>query len=77
VIGDDAIIGPQSGVPKSVPAGAILSGGIGAAPHHEWLKVMTLLPQLPKLWSAVRRLEKEVGRLVTGGKKETERDAGR
>ena len=77
MIGDGAIIGPQSGVPKSVPAGAILSGGIGAAPHHEWLKVMTLLPQLPKLWSVVRRLEKEVERLVTGGTKETERDAGR
>ena len=76
-IGDGAIIGPQSGVPKSVPAGAMLSGGIGAAPHHEWLKVMTLLPQLPKLWGAVRRLEKQVARLLTGGAKETERDAGR
>jgi UDP-3-O-[3-hydroxymyristoyl] glucosamine N-acyltransferase len=76
-IGDGAIIGPQSGVPRSVPAGAMLSGGIGAAPHQEWLKVMTLLPQLPKLWSAVRRLEKEMARLLKGGAKETERDAGR
>jgi UDP-3-O-[3-hydroxymyristoyl] glucosamine N-acyltransferase len=42
-IGDGATIGPQSGIPKSVPAGAVLSGGIAAAPHHEWLKVMTLL----------------------------------
>ena len=75
-IGDGATIGPQSGVPKSVPAGAVLSGGIGVAPHQEWLKVMTLLPQLPKLWSAVRRLEKEVARLLSGGAKETERDAG-
>lgn len=76
-IGDGAMIGPQSGVPQSVPAGAILSGGIGVAPHQEWLRVMTLLPQLPKLWSMVRRLEKEVARLLTGGAKEAERDAGR
>jgi UDP-3-O-[3-hydroxymyristoyl] glucosamine N-acyltransferase len=76
-IGDGAIIGPQSGVPKSVPAGAMLSSGIGAAPHHEWLKVMTLLPQLPKLWNTVRRLERQLARLLKDGAKETEGDAGR
>ena len=75
-IGDGATIGPQSGIPKSVPAGAVLSGGIAAAPHHEWLKVMTLLPQLPTLWIAVRRLEKEVARLLKGSAKESDRDAG-
>ncbi len=76
-IGDGAVIGPQSGIPKSVPPGAVLSGGVGAAPHHEWLKVMTLLPQLPTLWSTVRRLEKEVARLLKGKEKEIDRDAGR
>ena len=69
-IGDGAIIGPQSGVPQSVPAGALLSGGIGVAPHHEWLKVMTLLPQLPKLWTLVRRLEKQVAQLASRQPKE-------
>jgi UDP-3-O-[3-hydroxymyristoyl] glucosamine N-acyltransferase len=69
-IGEGAIIGPQSGVPQSVPAGALLSGGIGVAPHHEWLKVMTLLPQLPKLWSLVRRLEKQVAQLADRHSKE-------
>ena len=63
-IGDGATIGPQSGVPRSVPAGAVLSSGIGAAPHREWLKVMTLLPQLPKLWQVVRNLEKSVAQLA-------------
>ncbi len=62
-IGDGARIGPQSGIPKSVPPGALLSGGIAAAPHYEWLRVMTLLPQLPKLWSAVRALEKKIAAL--------------
>jgi UDP-3-O-[3-hydroxymyristoyl] glucosamine N-acyltransferase len=60
-IGDGATIGPQSGVPRSVAPGAVLSGGIAAAPHHEWLKVMALLPQLPKLWTLVRALEKRIG----------------
>ena len=69
-IGDGATIGPQSGVPRSVPAGALLSGGIGVAPHHEWLKVMTLLPQLPKLWSMLRRLERQVLKLGTREGKE-------
>ena len=52
------------GSPKSVPAGAVLSGGIAAAPHHEWLKVMTLLPQLPKLWASVRALERQIAELM-------------
>jgi UDP-3-O-[3-hydroxymyristoyl] glucosamine N-acyltransferase len=69
-IGDGAVIGPQSGVPQSVPAGALLSGGIGVAPHHEWLKVMTLLPQLPRLWSLVRRLDKQVAQLANRQPKE-------
>jgi len=63
-IGDGAIIGPQSGIPQSVPAGVILSGGIAAAPHHEWLKVMTLLPQLPKLWASVRAMERQIAGLL-------------
>jgi UDP-3-O-[3-hydroxymyristoyl] glucosamine N-acyltransferase len=65
-IGDGATIGPQSGVAQAVPAGAVLSSGIPAAPHREWLKVMVLLPQLPKLWSLVRGLEKQVSDLIKG-----------
>ncbi len=66
-IGDGAMIGPQSGIPRSVPSRAVLSGGIAAAPHHEWLKVITLLPQLPKLWKLVRALEKQVSDLIKRG----------
>ena len=73
-IGDGATIGPQSGVGQSVAANALLSSGLSAAPHQGWLKVMVLLPQLPKLWSQVRALEKQVASLVSGAKKE-ERDA--
>jgi UDP-3-O-[3-hydroxymyristoyl] glucosamine N-acyltransferase len=50
---------------------------LGAAPHQEWLKVMTLLPQLPKLWNTVRRIDRQLARLLKGGAKETEGDARR
>ena len=73
-IGDGAIIGPQSGVGQSVAAGSLLSSGLTAAPHREWLKVMVLLPQLPKLWSTVRSLEKQVARLITPSKKDRSGD---
>jgi UDP-3-O-[3-hydroxymyristoyl] glucosamine N-acyltransferase len=63
-IGDKAKIGPQSGIPRSVPSGAVLSGGLAAAPHEEWLKVMTLVPQLPKLWSSMRHLERKISQLT-------------
>jgi UDP-3-O-[3-hydroxymyristoyl] glucosamine N-acyltransferase len=63
-IGDGAIIGPQSGVGQSVEAGAVLSSGLTAAPHPVWLKVMVLLPQLPKLWDRVRAMERQIARLV-------------
>jgi UDP-3-O-[3-hydroxymyristoyl] glucosamine N-acyltransferase len=70
-IGDGARIGPGSGILRSVPPGAIRSSGIDAAPHREWLKVVTLLPQLPKLWNAVRRVEKKVVELAQSRHKES------
>jgi len=76
-VGDGAIIGPQSGVARPVPAGAVLSSGIEASPHQQWLKVMALLPELPKLWSAVRVLERRVARLLKPAEKEIDGDVGR
>jgi len=76
-IGDKARIGPQSGIPRSVPPGAVLSGGIAAAPHPQWLKVMTLLPQLPRLWSTVRGLERKLSRLAQRRGKGVKKDARR
>ncbi len=63
-IGDGAVVGPQSGVGRSIPKGARVSSGLHAAPHQEWLKVMTLLPRLPELWSLTRRLERKVTDLL-------------
>jgi UDP-3-O-[3-hydroxymyristoyl] glucosamine N-acyltransferase len=76
-IGDRARIGPQSGIPHSVPADAALSGALAAAPHKEWLRVMAMLPRLPRLWTTVRRLELKVAALTRragkGGKKHARR----
>ena len=64
-IGDGAIIGPQSGVGRSVPQGAKLSSGLHAAPHQDWLRVMTLLPKLPELWALTHRLERKLAELLS------------
>ncbi|MGH7926575.1 MAG: UDP-3-O-(3-hydroxymyristoyl)glucosamine N-acyltransferase [Candidatus Binatia bacterium] len=68
-IGDGAMIGPQSGVGRSVPKGAMLSSGLHAAPHQDWLRVMTLLPKLPELWALTRRLERKLAELLSRSQK--------
>ena len=61
-IGDNAIVGAKSGIPKSVPAGELVSG-IPAYPHREWLKASAVIPRLPELKKAVSALEKKVREL--------------
>ena len=74
-IGDRARIGPQSGIAQSVPPGAVLSGGLNAAPHKDWIKVMALIPRLPKLWNTVRHLERKIAQLSRkAGKRVTTHD---
>lgn len=65
-IGDGATVGPKSGIARSLPPKAIVSGALEAAPHQEWIKVMALVPRLPELWSAVRELKR---RLAPPGRK--------
>lgn len=69
-IGDDSVIGPKSGIGHDVAPGSILSGGLVAAPHSEWLRVMALLPRLPKLWTRVLTLERKIRSLSGGARKE-------
>ncbi len=68
-IGDGAVIGPQSGIGRSVPKGAKISSGLHAAPHQQWLKVMTLLPKLPELWTLTRRMERKLADLLSRSEK--------
>lgn len=57
-VGNDAIVTPQSGVSGDIEAGAIVSGA-PAVDHKAWLKYSALLPKLPELWRAVRRVSKK------------------
>ncbi|HWP56336.1 MAG TPA: UDP-3-O-(3-hydroxymyristoyl)glucosamine N-acyltransferase [Candidatus Acidoferrales bacterium] len=61
-IGDGAMIGPQSGVAQPVPARAVLSSGIPALPHRQWLRVVKSLAKLPELLVKVRGLERKLAR---------------
>lgn len=76
-IGDGATIGPKSGIARRVAPGAALSGALEAFPHQDWLKVMTLLPRLPELWTALRRLERKIAQKNQKNRKRVGRHARR
>lgn len=69
-VGDNSVIGPKSGIGHDVSPGSILSGGLAAAPHAEWLRVIALLPRLPKLWTRLLALERKVRALTGDARKE-------
>jgi UDP-3-O-[3-hydroxymyristoyl] glucosamine N-acyltransferase len=57
-IGDGAIVTPQSGVAGDIEAGAIVSGA-PAVDHKLWLKYSAVLPRLPEIVRAVRKMVKD------------------
>jgi UDP-3-O-[3-hydroxymyristoyl] glucosamine N-acyltransferase len=61
-IGDGVMIGSQSGVPKSISKGQVVSG-TPAMPHRVWLKTSALIPRLPQLNDRLKRLEKKADEL--------------
>jgi UDP-3-O-[3-hydroxymyristoyl] glucosamine N-acyltransferase len=61
-VGDGAIVTAQSGVPKSVPPGAVMSG-YPAVAHEDWKKNSAYIHRLPELSRAVRELAKRVEEL--------------
>lgn len=61
-ISDRVMIGSQSGVPKSIPEGQVVSG-TPAMPHRLWLKTSSLIPKLPDLVGRLRDLEKRLADL--------------
>jgi UDP-3-O-[3-hydroxymyristoyl] glucosamine N-acyltransferase len=58
-IGDNAIIGPQAGIAKSVPSGEVVSGS-AAMPHRIWLKLQRILPTLPEFKKRLAEVEKRL-----------------
>ena len=61
-ISDRVMIGSQSGGPKSIPEGQVVSG-TPAMPHRLWLKTSSLIPKLPDLVGRLRDLEKRLADL--------------
>jgi UDP-3-O-[3-hydroxymyristoyl] glucosamine N-acyltransferase len=61
-IEDRAMIGSQSGVPKTISKGQIVSG-TPAMPHRLWLKTRGLITRLPETMERLRGLEKQVNDL--------------
>jgi UDP-3-O-[3-hydroxymyristoyl] glucosamine N-acyltransferase len=55
-VGDDAIVTPQSGVAGDIDAKALVSGS-PAVDHKAWLKYSAILPRLPELVRALRKLK--------------------
>jgi UDP-3-O-[3-hydroxymyristoyl] glucosamine N-acyltransferase len=59
-IGDGAVLGPQAGVPKDVPANARMLG-TPARPDREFLRLMLALEKVPELAREVRKIKKALG----------------
>jgi UDP-3-O-[3-hydroxymyristoyl] glucosamine N-acyltransferase len=64
-IGDDAVLGPQSGVAKDVPAGAVM-GGAPVMERGAFMRYLALVPKLPEMAKRLRRLEKRVAEFQQG-----------
>jgi|UniRef100_A0A7C3LSB5 UDP-3-O-[3-hydroxymyristoyl] glucosamine N-acyltransferase len=56
-IGNDSMVGAQSGVAKSLPEKSRVSGS-PAISHTLWLRIQTILGDLPRILTRVRNLEK-------------------
>jgi UDP-3-O-[3-hydroxymyristoyl] glucosamine N-acyltransferase len=61
-VGERAMIGAQSGVPRSVPADTVVTG-YPALPHGAWKRLQALIQRLPQLFQRARRLEERVEKL--------------
>ena len=62
-IGDGCMIGGKAGVQKDLPPGSKVSGYL-AMDYQSFLKVNARIPQLPELFTRVRKLEKELERMT-------------
>jgi UDP-3-O-[3-hydroxymyristoyl] glucosamine N-acyltransferase len=56
-VGSDSVIGVQSGVASSLGEGSGVSGS-PAIPHNIWLRVQSILKDLPSILARIRKLER-------------------
>lgn len=73
-IGDNAVIGAKAGVSNSVEAGVTVLGQ-PAVPINECKRQMAVMQQLPKLKNEIKRMRRELDRLLlAAGEKPAARD---
>lgn len=70
-IGNDSMVGAQSGVARSIPEKSRVSGS-PAISHKLWLRIQTILGDLPGILGRLRTLEKKGG--ISGGASERRDD---
>ncbi|BAM07135.1 UDP-3-O-(3-hydroxymyristoyl)glucosamine N-acyltransferase [Leptospirillum ferrooxidans] len=56
-VGSDSVIGGQSGVASSLSEGSRVSGS-PAIPHNIWLRVQSIVKDLPSILARIRKLER-------------------
>ena len=61
-IGKGTIVTAQSGVPNSIPAGALYSG-YPSIENRDWLKSSAIFAKLPQLRKQIARLEERLATL--------------
>ena len=64
-LGDQVTVGPKCGVHKSLDSKQMVSGTTLAMPHRTWLRLQTVLPDLPNLYKRVQLLEEQLAQLET------------
>ena len=74
-IGDRAVVGPKSGVVKSLAAGEVVSG-ITSMPHQTYLRTRLLIPRLPEMAQKIRSLEARINLLETEIREERKKGHG-
>ncbi len=73
-VGSDSVIGGQSGVASSIGERSRVSGS-PAIPHNVWLRVQSIVKDLPSILSRIRRLERQ-SRIADGSVSEHEVEEG-
>ena len=64
-LGDQVTVGPQCGVHKSVESKKVVSGTTLAMPHRTWLRLQTVLPELPDIYKRVQSMEERLAQMET------------
>jgi UDP-3-O-[3-hydroxymyristoyl] glucosamine N-acyltransferase len=71
-IGDNIMIGAQSGVPNDLPPNGIYTG-TPVIPHRDYLRMAMSLPKVPEMRKALNEIERRLSKIegtLSPGEKE-------